>query len=239
MEKEKNEEFNLFRNLKMHESQHSNLLRKLLHLNGKHHQGDLFLAEFLKTLKTDPSILINSKVEITNEKKAGSGRVDIFISIGDHKILIENKVNGAINQKNQLYKYWKNLIFEPEFKKYCKEHGKEFSYDIPIDESYFRSEVLNKYKLIYLVRSTKGINDWDAIEGYKQSIQKPQNPTYSKFNNLPKEVPVEIIKLGFKEDIVTWLKTCLSKVTKNEKCSKKNINRFKHVIKQYIEEIEG
>jgi len=240
MGKDKNEKFNLFRNLKMHENQHSNLLRKLLHLNGKHHQGDLFLTEFLKmkTLKIDPSIISNSKVEITNEKKAGSGRVDIYISIGDHKILIENKINGAINQKNQLYRYWKNLIFEPEFKKYCKDQDIKFSYNIPIDEIYFRSEIFNKYKLIYLVRSTKELTEWDKF-GYKQSRQKPQNDTYCKFNYLPDEVPIDIIELGFKEDIVAWLNKCLSKVKENEKCSKENIERFKHVIEQYIEEIEG
>lgn len=235
----KNEKFNLFRNLKMNENQHSNLLRKLLHLNGKHHQGNLFLTEFLNILEIDSSILSDSEVKIKNEKKAGSGRVDIYISIGDHKILIENKVNGAINQKNQLYRYWKNLIFEPEYNKYCKNQNIQFSYDNPIDASFFQSEIFDKYKLIYLVRSTKGISDWTVNEGYKQSIQKPKNPTYNKFIYLPEKVPVDIIKLGFKEDIVAWLNRCLDEVKENEKCSIENIERFRHVIKQYIEEIEG
>lgn len=104
------ENFNCFKNLGLNENQHSNLLKKLLHPKGKHNQGDLFLKSFVEDV-----LKVDYKVDLTVERdvKAGvKGFVDLMIYSNSNKYIIENKVFDAKDRPNQLYRYWRNHIYE-------------------------------------------------------------------------------------------------------------------------------
>lgn len=84
------------------EIKHSKILAYLLNPYSKHGQGLLFIREFLllldvKTTETDKWI-------VTAEK----GRIDVLLkrTYPNTVIVIENKSNNAIDQDNQMYRYW-------------------------------------------------------------------------------------------------------------------------------------
>lgn len=103
------ETFNCFNNLKMNENQHSNLLKKLLHPNGRHNQGVLFLKSFVEdVLKSD----YYDDLLVEREVKAGiKGYVDLKISSKECTFVIENKILNAEDRPSQLYRYWRNHIY--------------------------------------------------------------------------------------------------------------------------------
>lgn len=98
------------------ENFHSDVIKILLDPNERHNQSNSFLNLFLDYL-IELGIKINkedySLCEITREQ----GRIDIWIKDNTSKksIIIENKINNAGDQENQLenyYEYVKNLGFE-------------------------------------------------------------------------------------------------------------------------------
>ena len=205
--KEKNlkEDFNLFKNLGLNETQHSNLLKKLLTVSGKHGQGDMFLKSFLDMIKLSYS---DEKWEIQKEQKAGvKGRIDLLISSNKKIVIVENKIRNADNQKNQLYRYWKNAILDKGF-----------------EES----------KIIYLARSRK---NKDFEKDLSDSKSKPKNPTYDKLIGLPNVLEHKVDILGYKEDILPWLKGCLTKISDQNNPIASNL-RLIIMLEQYIEYIE-
>lgn len=222
------EQFNLFKNLKLTENQHSNLLKKLLNPRGKHGQGDLFLKSFLEMLKVPYN---NEYWTVNTEKKAGEkGRIDLIIYSKDKRIIIENKINGAVNQPNQLYRYWKNEIFnKDEFFAFCENKGMDLSRDVCYKE-YYQSEMCKeKFKMIYLTKSISQNNQLN------ESIKKPDNPTYrEKFSYLPDELPMEVTELNFRNDISNWLKTCLVEINNSNQTTNSN-SRLVITLEQYIE----
>lgn len=101
--------FNLFENIGLNENQHTSLLKKLLSTTGKHNQQDLFLRTFLESIGITYCC---EKWRIEKEQKSGKkGRIDLLLQADNKIVIIENKINGAKNQNNQLYRYWKNHIF--------------------------------------------------------------------------------------------------------------------------------
>ena len=92
--------------LTISETSHSAILGDWLNPAGHHGQGALFLDSFLAFIEY-PS----TKGEIwkvTVEK----GRVDILVrrQSSPGVVIIENKSNGAVDQQNQLYRYWYHEI---------------------------------------------------------------------------------------------------------------------------------
>lgn len=89
------------------ENFHSDIIAMLLNPSERHNQSNFFLNSFLEFL-----ISLNIKVnkndykisEVTREK----GNIDIWIkdSFSKKSIIIENKINDATDQKNQLKKYY-------------------------------------------------------------------------------------------------------------------------------------
>jgi len=200
------ENFNLFKNLHLNENQHSNLLKKLLTVSGKHGQGNLFLKSFLEMINFPYN---NEEWKVGKELKSGKkGRIDLIIHTDNKSIIIENKINNAINQQNQLYRYWNNAIYKNN---------------------------INESKIIYLAKSKK---DKDYVKHLANSIQKPNNPTYNKLIHLPDVLEHKVEILGFKEDIIPWLKNCLKKIS-SEKCSNETVLRLKFTLEQYIEFLEN
>jgi len=92
------------------EPQHSAILGNILDPRGKHGCGGLFLKEFFKCVFPDGEITFdeNENWLVTIELE----RFDIQIKTeNDTKIVIvENKSNWAVDQPNQLYRYWLNGI---------------------------------------------------------------------------------------------------------------------------------
>ena len=102
---------NVFEQLEPKETEHSKILTELLNTNGKHNRGNLFLKLFFEYVMNDNKIFDENKIwDITAEK----GRYDILIKSSDNEyvFIIENKSNWATDQRNQLYRYWKELIKE-------------------------------------------------------------------------------------------------------------------------------
>lgn len=200
------ENFNLFKNLRLNENQHSNFLKKLLTVSGKHGQGDLFLKSFLEMI----DFPYNNEVwKVGKELQSGKkGRIDLIIYTENKSIIIENKINNAENQKNQLYRYWKNSILNKN-----------------ISES----------RILYLAKSRK---DKDYEKHLEVSKQKPINPTYNKLTHLPEVLEHKVEILGFKEDIIPWLKCCLSNIS-NDNCTDESLLRLKYTLEQYIEFLEN
>ena len=88
---------------------HSRLIANLLNPYGTHGQKHLFLNIFLDMLE----------IERNNDSDhwtvtAETGRIDILLKRDNpHSvIIIENKSNYAIDQDNQMYRYWHQEIYQ-------------------------------------------------------------------------------------------------------------------------------
>ena len=95
----------------IHETTNSRMLADLFSPIGNHGQEDLFLNLFLKQvgIETDK----NDEWEIYTEYS----NVDILLrtSNGAKLIIIENKINDAIDQPHQLYRYYYKFLFPIKF----------------------------------------------------------------------------------------------------------------------------
>ena len=91
---------------------HSFLIANIINPNSEHGQGDLFLKSLLK--KLDIEVYENDNWIVTAE----IGRIDILIKRENPHtvIVIENKSNYAIDQENQIYRYWYQEIYLPNKK---------------------------------------------------------------------------------------------------------------------------
>ena len=110
-EKDRNAQMGLYFNplalVSLKETIHSRILGELLDPRGSHGQGTLFLSCLLKHIGIpEPEI---GEWSLTVE----TGRVDMMLERARPRsvILIENKSNGAVDQPNQLYRYWHQQIF--------------------------------------------------------------------------------------------------------------------------------
>lgn len=126
LSKQKSIRFNVLDFFRIDETLHSRLLGFFLDKNASHGQGDLFLKKFIE--KLGYCDYDKGKWNVTVEKQ----RIDILIERNHpHSvIIIENKSNDAVDQENQIYRYWHRAI-------YCKNKEECANND--------------KYKIIYLV----------------------------------------------------------------------------------------
>lgn len=101
---------NVFQFFSPGETTHSRLLAYFLDPRAQHGQGTLFLAEFLRLLGiSEPDSSTAHDWAVTAE----IGRVDVLIRrVHPHTVVvIENKSNYAVDQPNQLYRYWHQEIW--------------------------------------------------------------------------------------------------------------------------------
>ena len=88
------------------ENFHSELLRRILDPNTPETGDRCFLDAFMKVLeKTNSKITehqFSASVQVEREKKG----IDILIYDETHAVIIENKINNAIDQPNQLARYY-------------------------------------------------------------------------------------------------------------------------------------
>lgn len=89
------------------ENFHSDVIAALLNPKGLHGEGHLFLDLFLDFLNQN----YKTSIDKTNFKNAiverEKGRIDIWITdkISEKAIIVENKINNAVDQKNQIERY--------------------------------------------------------------------------------------------------------------------------------------
>jgi len=165
--------FNPFHTIGIGETTHSALVGNLLDPHGSHGQGRLFLESFLTLIGIpEPSA---GKWVITVEQ----GRIDILLrrETPCSVVIIENKSNGAIDQKNQLYRYWHRFI-HPQITG-AANSKKQF------------------FKVVYLTPTL-------SKEPVGDSLSRPQE--LDSTPNLPQRVPIELVCILTLERLVkNWL----------------------------------
>lgn len=167
-------EFNPLRLLPPSETGHSRLLGELLNPYGTHGQGNFFLSSFLELIGAEGS---QGRWAVTVEL----GRIDILLKRLDCEgvVIIENKSNGACDQKNQIYRYW-----------YREIHSRFPRLD------YGNPSSRRRFKILYLPVTNEGAPT-------KQSLQAPEDIGHVR--TLYPEVPLTLKKLAFDTEIVEWL----------------------------------
>ena len=172
--------FNPLEAIDIGETTHSRLLGDLLNPKGKHGQGGLFLHAFLEGLGVpNPS---EGKWLITIE----DGRVDLCLwrLSPPSVIIIENKSNWAVDQENQLYRYWYQNIYTP----------------YP-HLNYAAADIRQSFQVIYL----------PPVAGKMPLPNSLQRPKELDSLGLPvnlHEAGVTVKVLTFREFITEWLEKC-------------------------------
>jgi len=189
--------FNPLRFFDISETKHSFLLRKLLDPHSEHGQGDLFLKIFLKQI----GIVVGDSDRwiVTAENE----RIDVLIKrkYPPSVIVIENKSNYALDQENQLYRYWLDQMFFPN----------------ELMPVHYTLENRQHFRLIYL-SPTK------AKRIGASSLTKPRG--LDAFPDLPEMLNIDhITELTFDEDIVKWLKGCTMHLNENHRL-REYINQY-------------
>jgi hypothetical protein len=172
---------NVFNWFDIYETKHSYIISKFLNPNAEHGQNNLFLKIFLEMLGiAEPD---KGKWVITVEK----GKIDILLKRVEPRsvVIIENKSNYAIDQVNQIYRYWHSEIYYPI------RHNPHLYND------------KNYYRVLYLPPDGSKMPEM-------QTMLRPQNG----FDNSPTYVPWdEILQVWtYDKEIIDWLKTSLDKL---------------------------
>ena len=110
---ETKEPFLLFDISNAKENDHTRFLKRLLSYRDTHTSRYLFLESFCKTfldITFDSSNPFLNPIEVSDQKTAvgvnkGKGFIDLYIKVGAIEIVIENKILGASDCKDQLNRY--------------------------------------------------------------------------------------------------------------------------------------
>jgi hypothetical protein len=101
----------------MKENMHTNLLEQLLTFNN-YMLLPSFVEEVLdiddlptKEFIESGDVYVTTQLKALGNKKDTWGLVDLVIGIGDTDMIIENKINGAVDVKNQLSRYVASMLF--------------------------------------------------------------------------------------------------------------------------------
>jgi PD-(D/E)XK nuclease superfamily len=159
--------FNPLSLIPINEKTHSKILGDLLKPHGTHGQGALFLNAFLSHLGVPNPEQGSWHVSVEE------ARVDVMLWRRDPAsvILIENKAKGAVDQDNQLYRYWHENIYtwKPEL-------------------NYQEADVQNNFKLIYM----------PADDNKCPSDQSLSRPDYlAEINTKYSKVPLKFERCTF------------------------------------------
>lgn len=179
--------FNPLDFFKIGETKHSFLLRYLLDPEADHGQGDLFLLSFLN------KIGIPTPAEgkwIVPPCEHMDIDILLFRQNPSSVVIIENKSHDAVDQANQLYRYWYNAI-----------HAQHPQLD------YTSRNTHDHFKIIYLPSG-------DHKHYTEQSVTLPDYEPYASIPNLPLKLPLPIDHLTFRHFISEWLHEITTNVPK-------------------------
>lgn len=102
--------FALVSEMYQRENLHSDILKTLLDPNGAHGKGAVFLEKFVTFLQHfRPTIAFKDYGNACVERE--NGRIDILVADYEsgHAIIVENKINGAPDQKEQIPRYLRHV----------------------------------------------------------------------------------------------------------------------------------
>ena len=193
--------FNVFellaRFVSIGETTHSRLLHFLLSNDHLHQQGSIFLNLFLEYIKISDTNI--GTWYVTAEKE----RVDVMIRREYPKsvIVIENKSNWAVDQENQLYRYWYENIHHFE-----NETNKE------------------NFKIIYLAPYGKTYN-LQSVMKPKRDWKGFSKISDSEYHSLPPKVPMKITELTF-DKLSEWLNMCIGVLNEKNHPMREYINQY-------------
>lgn len=185
------------------ENFHSEILRRILDPATPETGDERFLNLFVDTLiKINPNVkrhnfTANVHVECEASGSREEGRIDIYIYDDDYAVIIENKINQAQDQPNQLAKYLKAakaqkkeviaVVYIPKFED-CEPPLD--SYDEPYKE--FVPEINEKLVVLPAINRRNGKND--IANGFitqcvnLTDINSPQNYMLSQYAKLLKTI---------------------------------------------------
>ncbi|MCC5840716.1 MAG: PD-(D/E)XK nuclease family protein [Opitutales bacterium] len=126
-------DYNPLKSIPIKEPVHSRIIGDFLDPQGRHGQGSGFLQCFLEHLG------VPSREEGTWQISIETGRVDILLwrECPASMILIENRVNDAVDQPNQIFRYWYHQMHQWK-PKHCLDAETRRSFRLiylPADES--------------------------------------------------------------------------------------------------------
>lgn len=206
-QRNKNEEcghlFNPLGLIPIGETTHSRLLGDLLNPRGTHGQGRRLLHAFLEMIGVPAPESGEWMLSIEE------GGVDLCLRRLNPAsvIIIENKSNMAIDQPNQLYRYWYEHIHRP----------------YPALD-YYSDGVKKAFQIIYLPPTPEK----------QPAFQSLLRPLYLASVGLPEtlnDVGLTIKTCSFRDHIVTWLESCIKII----KITSKDNYRLKAHLQFYQE----
>ncbi len=210
MEDLSGESFNVFKVLKVERKEvkmHSAFIAELLKPKGSHKCGHIFLDLFIKQIGYSDFIACSAKVEaekyinVISDNYEHGGNIDIIVVDKEKKaIIIENKID-AIDQKNQLLRY--------------------FNYGV--------NEFGELFNLYYLTLDGKeATNESLGLKPSEQPIGLDgKEATNESLGNSSK---VKYIKISYKEHILLWLEECKEKAGNNS-ILKESIAQYINLVK--------
>jgi hypothetical protein len=138
----------LYNRITTKELLHSEIIASLLNPNSGHGCNTLFLQKFLNKIGLNDYFDNSAKYEIYVEYPINVGaentsnsvrRIDILITWNNNAVIVENKLNDAVDQENQLDDYYYAIRTEKE--------------DIKIDwEKYSNNKKFDVLKVVYIPR---------------------------------------------------------------------------------------
>ena len=172
--------FNPLEFIPIGETTHSRLLGDLLDAKGSHGQGRLLLVAFLEQIKVPTPEDGDWMISIEE------GRVDVCLwrISPPSVVIIENKSNWAVDQNNQLYRYWYENIHKP----------------YP-QLDYAKPEIKQSFQVIYLTPTT-------GKQPEQHSLQRPDWLDGLGLPNTLDEAGVTVKLLNFRDHITVWLDVC-------------------------------
>ena len=104
--------FTIISNIYHQENFHSDILKIFLDTNGAHNEGGMYLNSFLTFVKSSGAAInksLGNAINISDYKNAKvireKGKIDLLIRSDKKAIIIENKINGAVDMNRQLPRY--------------------------------------------------------------------------------------------------------------------------------------
>lgn len=215
-------DINLFEKPKIEENHISYLLYKILDYKGKEGKIiykrfiEIFFPELIKQIKTP---------EITFEKVY---HIDILIKDKDYAIIIENKIFGAVFQRNQLARYIKRLLDE--------RFSKERIYIVIIPQ---------KYEAKYLDDIRRSV--WKLPPDWEKPNQDRECAIYDQYscscdvsdNACNKKECTDMSEFKERTKIIDnvkiagWLEGCLAQIDQKEKLLHSSIIQVSDYIQYF------
>lgn len=193
--------FNPFALIPIGETTHSRLLGDLLNPRGTHGQNRRLLDAFLEAIEVPDPTVGDWMISIEE------GYVDLCLWRRNPAsvIIIENKSNHAVDQPNQLYRYWYQNIHRPY---------PTLDYS---DES-----VKHAFQIIYLPPTAEK----------QPAFQSLQRPAYLAALGLPEsiaDVGITFKVCSFRDQIVAWLNRCDELIPNDNYRLKSHLQFYKEI----------